>query len=389
MREMILIAPLQKEGYKSGDQSERFEEFYGEGIPKIVDHRVPLEDSHSYQTIELSQSMTPLNSSINFEGVDCIYAGLSEAQGIRIIYMHVRILDSKLYSSREKLEQISLELIENIISINDIQNVTYRWINRTLIEDDNNNIPELWVYENGYKSNINIIYCNGDKVPAEINISWANNTIVLNKNNSKEMSPDVILDAYREYHKGMMDAQRIWLHHEYLLERAQRITRDLATSKFNKKIYEKVRLEILHLSVAYSIISLSQDELNTKIQGIRSSVGRKCLEAWKFKDLRERLKDQINLLEVINNQNNEIDRSKYQKTVDTALMLLGFLTLAQTILGVVDLTYAGGVENIPGDGSMGMGISASIRSVSVDTWFIVAFLITLCAILITRIRGRK
>ena len=52
-----------------------------------------------------------------------------------------------------------------------------------------------------------------------------------------------------------MDAQRIWIHHEYLLDRAQAVSRDLARDEDKNMNYKSNAQKILDLSVDYLVVN--------------------------------------------------------------------------------------------------------------------------------------
>ena len=125
------------------------------------------------------------------------------------------------------------------------------------------------------------------------------------------------------------------------------------------------------------------------IQGVRANVAQDSLEFWNILNLKDSLKLRLDMLESINTQKNELRQWNYQKTVDVALIILALLTIIQTLLGVVDATYNGGVDKIPGDGFLRLDIANFIRSVSFDFWFILSIALTVIAFCSIRIRGNR
>lgn len=167
------------------------------------------------------------------------------------------------------------------------------------------------------------------------------------------------------------------------------MTRNLAHDETHRQNYKVSARNILDLSVDYSVITLLLDELNIHIQGVRSRVGQNFLESWNINELRDRLKSQLDSLGSINTQKNELRQWDYQKTVDVTLVFLGLLTLTQTLLGIVDATYNGGVNQVPGDGAIDLNIARTIRDVSFDFWLLLSFALTFIVFLLIRLRGKR
>lgn len=394
--DIILVVPIREKGYAPGNAHLPYQQFYRKGSNKGPDRGklTSIAGSESYIAVELSQDLQEIPLVIPEDMDKYINKGrlwVSISQGVPILSFYIAMANDYSIESRIACEDLCKKMVDSVMAGEKWSKYDYLWISRTLVIDVDEKTPEehlkLWLVKGPKESDINLFNDSGEFLSAKMEISWANNIIRLKDKNT--IDGDCIHEYFREYLKGNMDAQRIWIHHEYLLDRAQAVSRDLARDEDKNMNYKSNAQKILDLSVDYSVVTISLDELYSDIQGVRANVAQDSLEFWNILNLKDSLKLRLDMLESINTQKNELRQWNYQKTVDVALIILALLTIIQTLLGVVDATYNGGVDKIPGDGFLALDIANFIRSVSFDFWFILSIALTVIAFCSIRIRGNR
>jgi hypothetical protein len=394
--DIILVVPIREKGYSPGNTHLPYQQFYRKGSNKGPDRGklTSITGSESYIAVELSQDVQEIPLVIPEDMDKYIDKGklwVSISQGVPILSFYISMANDYSIESRIDCEDLCKKLVDSVMASEEWSKYDYLWVSRTLVIDMDEKTPEehlkLWLVKDPKESDINLFNESGKFLSAKMEVSWANNIIRVKDKDT--IGGDCIHEYFREYLKGNMDAQRIWIHHEYLLDRAQTVSRDLARDEDKNMNYKSNAQKILDLSVDYSVVTISLDELYSDIQGVRANVAQDSLEFWNILNLKDSLKLRLDMLESINTQKNELRQWNYQKTVDVALIILALLTIIQTLLGVVDATYNGGVDKIPGDGFLRLDIANFIRSVSFDFWFILSIALTVIAFCSIRIRGNR
>ena len=280
--------------------------------------------------------------------------------------------------SSQELERLSNRLAEELIPNIVDKEKHVRWISRTLIVKQAEDIPHGWLHERSrsVQAAANIIGCQ------QVHLGWGNNAIVLG-NISTIRDDDSLL-----YLKGLVDAESFWSDAEHLSNQAISISLRycrLLESGSTRKHIRGAEDEIDMVAVGCAVLNANSDSYHTHAQGLRALVGSTLLDLWNFQDIVDATEKRLNDISELRSIQQRREGKRYRSLIETAIFILGSLELVSLALDFLEFAYNGNAGDVPEGGGI---VSRIVHSAPPDNWIILAFTIALVLLLAYR-RGKQ
>jgi hypothetical protein len=177
-------------------------------------------------------------------------------------------------------------------------------------------------------------------------LGWGNNVI------SPSLNDD--FDTWQNAVRGLVDAQALWCRLDAVSSRAAGELGLLVALRG-----QRAQLDSLpdngadEMTRQLILFDLSQDELLTRVQGIRRFAAIEQLKAWGVEELRARTERRVEDLRKLAEEATRRRLRRYQALVEGILFALALTSLVQMVLAFVQAAFGGGATAIPG-GSRGL-----------------------------------
>jgi hypothetical protein len=215
---------------------------------------------------------------------------------------------------------------------------------------------------------------------AEFTIGWGNNLL-------RGRRPDAILESVEA---SLVLAQMLWSHIYGLSEAAAgSLMAGIALqSGADRRAGRVFAADVERLSHELSLQQMLSDEFTHNNQG--ASLSTPILDAWGFPDFQRSTRRRIADLRVMAGDLRSRQQTLYQRTVEWVLVAIGVVALLDVAVGAVQLAFAGGVTEVPGQGST-LGFLETIRGLGADAALLVGLaavsvLVAAVLVVISRLR---
>lgn len=236
------------------------------------------------------------------------------------------------------------------------------WVNRTLVTADAQDADD-WMFCDTDSQRVDI----GSKsVPRVLTLGWGNNVLE---------TPGAIDEALEsQLLAGLVDAQFIWVQLD-----------DIAVSSGNFiKAYSGGHREVLQgrqsaemagaLSRQMARHHLFYDKVLLHLQGVRGSIARGALHAWRYPDTSRRILHRVREIDHLVQQESENGRRRYQELVENVLLALGVISLVQLVIALVQIAYTDGVVT-DGQGGARFGLLRLLKAANTDGVIVASMLV--------------
>ena len=215
---------------------------------------------------------------------------------------------------------------------------------------------------------------------AEFTIGWGNNLL-------RGRRPDTILESVEA---SLVLAQMLWSHiHGLSGAAAASLMAGIALQPgADRRAGRVFAADVERLSHELGIQHMLTDEFTHNNQG--ASLSALILEDWGFPDFQRSTRRRIADLRAMAGDLRSRQQTLYQRTVEWILITIGMVALLDVAVGAVQLAFAGGVTEVPGDGST-LGFLETIRGLGADATLLVGLaavgvLVVAVLVVITRLR---
>ena len=244
-----------------------------------------------------------------------------------------------------------------------------RWVSRTLLMDPDEDLGDdrfldEWM-GSGLPETDGFVTAPGAVRTGSFSAGWGNNVY---RGNADAGDP-----AFLQTVEGLVDAQAIWT----VIADLDTALRDLVTDREQPISHDLEELEAL--KERHMVLRTGLVEYSARMQGLRAAVAGELLTRWgqaeRLREIREAFNDMGELLATSVNRSKEV----YQTLVERLLAVIGVVALADVVLGVVQLAFAGGIDDVPGTRTPRVAprILDSVRATPSDDLLLVTLLIFL------------
>lgn len=227
------------------------------------------------------------------------------------------------------------------------------WVNRTLVAANAQDAGD-WMLCDADNQQVDISARSARRV---LTLGWGNNLLEIAEAVDEALESQLLA--------GLVDAQFIWVQLDAIA---------VSSGDFIKA-YSGGRREVLQgrrsaemagqLSRQMARHHLFYDKVLLHLQGVRGSIARSALHAWRYPDTSRRILHRVREIDHLVQQESESGRRRYQELVENALLALGVIALVQLVIALIQIAYTGGV--VPaGPGNARFSLLSLLKAANTD-----------------------
>lgn len=232
------------------------------------------------------------------------------------------------------------------------------WVSRTLVHQETPGSSESAAFhswlertdDSGHPAGPSFVVDDG-----AFTVGWGNNLLF-------GKDPDALLELVEA---SLVLAQFLWAHVYELSEAAAAalLTGIAIAQRSSRAAQRSFTADVERLTEELGIQHMLTDEFTHNNQG--ASISTRILEVWGFGPFQESMRRRIEDLRGMAQDLRARQQSRYQRTVERVLIIIGMVALLDVAVGAIQLAFAGGVTEVPGSGEA-VSVLRSVRTFGAD-----------------------
>lgn len=195
-------------------------------------------------------------------------------------------------------------------------------------------------------------------------VGWGNNLL-------HGSNPDALLELVEA---SLILAQILWAHvHELSEAAAKSLLNGIDVTRRGRRAGQRAfTTGVERLTEQLGILHMLTDEFTHNNQG--ASISTRILEVWDFGAFQDSTRRRIEDLRGMAHDLRARQQSRYQRTVEWTLIIIGMVALLDVAVGAIQLAFAGGVTEVPGSGAR-VSFLRVVRAFGADSALLVSLIL--------------